>query len=57
MNEIKVEKFLKDLLKELKESQKHWCAESVDDAEEMWEEYPQFIEATIPKIINLLEEK
>ena len=50
----KVEKFLTELLRELKEAQKRWCADEVDDAEEMWIEYPDFIQSTIPKIEELL---
>lgn len=50
----KGKKYLTDLLKSLKESRKRWCSNCVDDAEEMWTEYPEFIEAEINSIENLL---
>lgn len=53
----KVKKFLIDLLNELKDAQEIWCdPEGVDDSEEMEIEYFDFIETTIPKIEDLLNE-
>jgi len=48
------EKFLRELYSSLKKSQDRWCSDCVDDAEEMWEEYPDFINSTISKIEGLL---
>lgn len=46
---------LKGLLEELKVAQKRWCAEEVDDAEEMWIEYPDFINRAIPIIEEVIK--
>jgi hypothetical protein len=51
-----MEEFLRKLYKTLKEAQKRWCdPEDVDDAEEMWTEYPPLIDGLIPQIEELLE--
>lgn len=46
---------LEKVLVFMKESQKHWCADTVDDAEEMWTEYPYFLDWAIPIIEKHLE--
>jgi hypothetical protein len=54
MDEQKIEEFLKNFLKDLKEAQKRWCSDCVDDPEEMNEEYPDWIDTLVPKIEDLL---
>ena len=46
---------LDNVLKSMKESQKRWCADEVDDAEEMWSEYPGFLDWAVPIIEKELE--
>lgn len=55
MNVQATEEFLKRFLKDLKESQKRWCGDCVDDSEEMLLEYPEWINSLIPKVEDLLE--
>lgn len=50
-----VQPFLEALLADLEQAHKRWCSECVDDAEEMWIEYPEFIDSLIPKIENILD--
>lgn len=53
-NEL-VQPFLEALLTDLKQAHKKWCSTCVDDAEEMWLEYPEFIDSLIPEIENILD--
>lgn len=55
MDQQKAETFLKNLLNTLKVAQRRWCGPDVDDAEEMWDEYPSFINALIPDVEDILE--
>ena len=42
-------KDLEAVLSRMKKAQERWClAEIVDDPEEMWEEYPKFLDWAIP---------
>jgi hypothetical protein len=50
-----VEKYLNKLLSSLRESHKRWCSDCVDDPEEMYGEYPDFIDGTISELEDLLE--
>lgn len=47
---------LKDVLKSMKESQARWCTDEVDDPEEMWTEYPEFLNRAIPILESCLKE-
>jgi hypothetical protein len=55
MNNQKAEAFLKNLLSNLKNSQKRWCKETVDDSEDILTEYPELIDSLIPEIEEILE--
>ena len=50
------EMLLRELYSDLKKAQKRWCnSESIDDAEEMWEEYPELIDRYVSEIEEVLE--
>ena len=55
MKILATEEFLKRFLKDLKESQKRWCGDCVDDSEEILLEYPEWINSLIPEVEDLLE--
>jgi hypothetical protein len=54
MNIPATEEFLKRFLKDLKESQKRWCGDCVDDSEEILMEYPEWINSLVPEVEELL---
>lgn len=43
-----------EILDRLKEAQKRWCAETVDDAEEMWMDIPEMLDEIVPKMESAL---
>jgi hypothetical protein len=45
---------LKELLEEYIKARKTWCAEEVDDGEEMWSEMPPLIEHTVSVLEEVL---
>ena len=45
---------LRDILDEMKKLRDHWCAEEVDDAEEMWTEIPPFLAMAVPAMEKAL---
>lgn len=44
---------VKDVIKSMQESRERWCADEVDDPEEMWVEYPSFLEWAVPILENI----
>lgn len=48
---------LSDVIERLEKAKKRWLTESVDDPEEMWVEYQEFIEFSLPILIKLQYEK
>lgn len=50
-------KRLHKLLEYMKESQKTWCEEGdISDAEDMWIEYPEFLEWAVPLLEDFIKE-
>lgn len=47
-------KALIEVLDCLKEAQERWCAKEVDDAEEMWSDIPEMLDAVVPKMEKAL---
>jgi hypothetical protein len=43
-----------NLLEELKALRRRWCAESVDDEEDMWTEIPAFLDRAVPEMEKAL---
>ena len=39
---------LRGVLKEMQELRDRWCAEEIDDAEEMWVDIPEFLSRAVP---------
>lgn len=54
MNISATKEFLERFLKDLKKAQKRWCGDCVDDSEEMLMEYPEWIDALVPEVEELL---
>ena len=48
------EQKLKELLEEYRKARRRWCAEEVDDGEEMWSEMPPLIERTVDVLEEVL---
>jgi hypothetical protein len=47
--------YLEKLLRQFKKLENRWCADEVDDPEEMWDELPEWIEDKVLEIENILE--
>lgn len=45
-----------EVLERLKAAQKRWCAEEMDDAEEMWSDIPELLDEVVPKMEQALIE-
>jgi hypothetical protein len=48
-------KALIEVLERLKNAQKRWCAEEMDDAEEMWSDIPEMLDEIVPMMEKALE--
>ena len=47
---------LKQILNKMKKADERWNADVVDDAEEMWIEYPEFLTWAIPILEKYIKE-
>jgi hypothetical protein len=45
-----------EILETLKAAQRRWCAEEVDDAEEMWSDVPEMLDEIVPKMERVLNQ-
>ncbi len=41
---------LERILEKLQKARERWCAETVDDPEEMWLEVPELLDDIVPKL-------
>jgi hypothetical protein len=55
MDTAQIKTFLEKLYNELREAQKQWNAEDVNDGGAIWAEYPGFVNSTINELEEILE--